>query len=63
MAERTEVIRIVELDTFDRHGGRTLMVRLPSNEGRSRVAFVPMKDPGAMTEAMRARLVEELLTT
>ena len=39
------------------------MVRLPSNEGRSRVAFVPMKDPGAMTEAMRARLVEELLTT
>jgi hypothetical protein len=39
------------------------MVHLPSTDGRSRVAFVPMKGTGVMTEGMRARMLEELLST
>lgn len=63
MPEQSGNIRIVEMETFDRHGGKALMVHLPpSSEGRSRVAFVPVK-AGLMTEGLRSRLVEELLST
>jgi hypothetical protein len=64
MPEPTQSFQVVELDTFDRHGGRTLMVHLPpSSGGRPRVAFYPMKGSNLMTESGRARLVEELLAT
>lgn len=63
MPEQSGNIRIVEMETFDRHGGKALMVHLPpSSEGRSRVAFVPVK-AGLMTEGLQLRLVEELLST
>lgn len=63
MPEQSGNIRIVEMETFDRHGGKALMVHLPpSSEGRPRVAFVPVK-AGLMTEGLRSRLVEELLAT
>jgi hypothetical protein len=64
MPETAQSFKVVELDTFDRHGGRALMVHLPpSVGGRARVAFVPMKGASLMTEGGRARLVEELLAT
>lgn len=64
MPEQSGNIRIIEMETFDRHGGKALMVHLPpSSEGRSRVAFVPVKAGGLMTEGLRSRLVEELLST
>lgn len=59
----SESIRVVELDTLDRHGGRALMVHLPSTGGRSRVAFVPMKDQAPLNEARRAQIIEGLLAT
>lgn len=39
------------------------MVHLPSTGGRSRVAFVPMKDQAPLNEARRAQIIEGLLAT
>jgi hypothetical protein len=68
MSQPAEIVRVIELDTFNGKSGRTLMVHLPSHDGRSRVAFVPLQAqlPAAARPEAAERwesLVEALLAT
>jgi hypothetical protein len=52
--------QIVQLGSLSGKGNATLVVQLPTQEGRSRVAFIPVGGSDPQERERRARLLESL---
>ena len=55
--------QIVQLGSLSGKGNATMVVQLPTREGRSRVAFIPVGGCDSRERERHTRLVESLRTS